>query len=110
MATVRVGHHPELTADAAMDIFARHFEGTYRVFKTRVILRDFIVQKSGWVGVGVHLKQEEHATTFVFSAMIPNAILRAAFWGIIAILIFSAQNKQMEEEISAYIQNAPEFK
>ena len=36
MPVVTVGHHPELTEEAAKEVFAKHFAGKYEVYKPRL--------------------------------------------------------------------------
>lgn len=117
--TVTVAHHPELTPQAAMDIFDKHFAGKYRVRKIRrLITRDFIVHKNPLVGVLVGLKQKEGSTSFVFHADAPSAILALLFWIVLGILpavlvyliVFKPRLKAMEAEIKSFIENAAEFK
>ena len=80
MAEVTVGHYPEWTVKSAMEVFRRHFAGKYDVyeFPSSWLMgqlgrrRDFIVKKSGWTAVGVRLKQEPNATSFVFTPYVPS--------------------------------------
>ena len=113
MAVVAVGHHPELTAEKAMEIFRKHFTGKYEVYMTRVVGVDFIVKKSACVGVSVRLKQEASKTSFVFNYFTPSALLRvlfAGFGGLIGVLILRLSLKKVENEVRSFIEGAAEFK
>ncbi len=111
MAVVTVGHHPELTAEEAMKVFQRHFTGKYVVYKAKLLLRsDFIVKKSAWVGVSVRLKQEKSKTSFVFISLVPSALLRGFFSGLIQMLILRKSYQAMENEVKSFIESAEEFK
>ena len=109
MATRTVGHHPELTAEQAMDVFSRHFTD-YEVYKTMFLNRDFLVKKSGWTGVGVRLKQESNYTTFIFTPLIPNFLLQMLGGGVIAYLVLRSNWKALEDEVASFIEKAPQFK
>ena len=90
MATVTVNHNPNLTADQAMEVFRSHFTGRYEVYKTSLAMRDSVVKKSGWTGVGVRLRQDSNSTSLVFTAMSPDTIARvlpAIFIGIGAVIV-----------------------
>ncbi len=111
MATATVKHRPEMTVDAAMEIFGKHFAGKYKVCRTKSMpMRDFVVKKSGWTGVGVKLKHDKDSSIFVFTGMIPSLFKRLLFGGLITYLFLRPRWKAMESEIASFIQNAPEFK
>ena len=116
MATVTVNHNPHLTADQAMEVFRSHFAGRYEVYKTRLAMRDFVVKKSGWTGVGVRLRQNSNTTSFVFTGFSPATMVRvlhAVFIGLgalIVLLVIRPSWKSMEEEIRAFIDNSAYFK
>ena len=110
MAVVAVGHHPELTAEEAMKIFQKHFTGKYEVYMTKRPGRDFVVKKSGWVGVAVKLKQEAAKTRFVFNYIMPSALITVLFWDLITVLILRSRLKTMENEVRSFIEGAEEFK
>jgi hypothetical protein len=109
MAISDIGHRPDLTPEQAYETFARHFDAKYEVYPTRIRNRDFIVKQSGWCGVGVRLKQEKQRTIFVYTALIPNFLLQALFGGLAAYLFLRSSWKTLEEEITQFIQTAPEF-
>jgi hypothetical protein len=119
MVKVTIGYHPELTPQAAMEIFQKHFAAKYRVSKIkRVRTRDFIVKKNPLIGVLVGLKQKEDSTSFDFHADAPSAMLAILFWLILALIpalliyfiVLRPRLKEMEREIKSFIENAPEFK
>lgn len=110
MKVVTVGHHPELTLEAAMDIFQKHFAGKYEVYKPRHRHGFFMVKKSTWAGVRIEPRQKGDSTSFVFSAWIPSDLLNALFMGLIAWVILRPRWKALEEEIKSFIENALEFK
>jgi len=112
MPAVTVGHHPELTLESVMEVFRKHFEGRYEVYKPRHRHGFFIVKKSTWSGVRVAPVQDKKkdTTSFSFSAWIPSDILNAFFMGLIAWVILRPRWKALEEEIKSFIENAPEFK
>ena len=110
MATVTVTHHPELTVESAMEVFRSHFSGKYDVYKTAYLRRDFVVKKSGWTGVGVKLQQEQNATTFVFTPIMPSFILQMLAGGLISYLFLRSGWKALEDEVRLFIENAAEFR
>ena len=109
MAVVKIEQVPGLTPEAAQEVFAREFQGRCEVYTTKIRTRDFIVKESGWTGVGVKVAQEDEATKFVFSAMMPNLILQALFGGLIAYLFLRPKWKALEEQVEQCIRTAPEF-
>ena len=117
--TVTVAYHPELTWQDAMVIFQRHFSGKYKVRKIRrTIQRHFFICKSPLTGIRVKLEQKKDSTSFVIDGDAPNAFLALLFWLCLGILfsiivyymVFKPRLKEMENEVKAYIENAPEFK
>lgn len=111
MAVVTVKHRPEMTVDAAIEVFGKHFAGKYEVSRMKSMAgRDFVVKKSGWTGVGVRLKHEKNSSAFVFTGMIPSTSKRLLFGSLIGYLILRPRWRPMEKEIASFIQNAPEFK
>jgi len=110
MATVSIGHHPDLTADHAIDVFQQHFAGRYEVSKTSVVARDFIVTKSGTTGVGVRLKQGKNGAEFVFTGMIPGIWQRFVYSGLIGYLFLRPGWRALETEIASFIENEPSFR
>jgi hypothetical protein len=57
----------------------------------------------------VRLKQEQDATSFVFTAMIPNPILQGLFGGLLSALFLRKSWKALEAEVGSFIQGYPEF-
>lgn len=121
MAVVTVAHHPELTAEDAMELFRTHFAGKYEVYEARPTTpgitpagRDFIVKKSGWTAVGVALRHEPNATVFLFTPFMPSTLFYLPFHlllaGWIVRLPLRPSWKAMEKEVGSFIENAPEFK
>ena len=109
MAKVTVAHKPELTVESAMEVFRSHFGGSYDVYKTAYLNRDFVVKKSGWTGVGVKLQQEENATTFVFTPLMPSFLLQMLAGGLISYLFLRPAWKALEDEVRTLIENAAAF-
>lgn len=116
MSIVTVGHHPELTAEAAREIFQRHFADKYKVYKR--FTWDFIVEKSPWAGAGVKLKQETGKTKFEVTRCLPSAPrgcllvfseLAIVGWPFFLLVVRPAQ-KAMVKEVISFIESAEEFK
>jgi hypothetical protein len=99
---MNVGKRPELTKEGAIEDFKRHFADC-KVYPTRVVMRDFIVERSMTTGVGVRIKQDDDNTSFIYTGMIPNPLVRA-FSGLLGWLILRGGLK-MESEIAAFIQS-----
>ena len=96
-----------------MEVFSSHFAGEYEVYKTKLMMRDFVVKKSGWTGVGVKLQQEANATTFVFTPLTPSVPLQmlAGFTlGLISYLFLRPGYKALEDEVRLFIENAADFR
>ncbi len=110
MAVVKVAHRPNLTPERAMFAFNRHFHQDYEIRKTGILLRDFLVKKNAWTGVGVKLQQDVDGTSFVFTAVLPNIILNMLFGGLIAHLLLRPSWKALETEVLVFIENAADFK
>lgn len=110
MAIINIGHHPELTKEQAREIFAKRFAGKYEITSARAIGRDFVVKQSGFVGVGVRLQQQDGATSFVYSAMIPSILFRSLFGGLIAYLFLRRNVGELEQAVEEFMRTAPEFK
>ncbi len=49
MAVIHLKHHPELTAEKAMEIFKKGFAGKYEVYMAKSQLRDFTIKKSSMI-------------------------------------------------------------
>jgi hypothetical protein len=110
MATISIGSKRELTTEQALETFQRHFSGKYQVYATKLRMRDFIVKKSDWAGVGVKVKQEKDKTTFVFTAMMPNMLYRALFSGLVSYLFLRSSWKTLEDEVAAFIEDERSFR
>jgi hypothetical protein len=110
MAIVRLGNQPDLTKEEAREAFARHFAGKYSIERSSAFNRDFIVKKSGWVGVGVRLKQEKNDTILIFTGIIPNTALSVIFSGIASYLILRPRWHELEGEITEFVENEPSFR
>ena len=109
MAVVKIGQMPQLTPERSMEIFADQFAGKYQLYPTKIRRRDFVVKKSEWAGVAVRLKQDQTGASFVFTALMPNALLRVVFGGLFSYLFLRSEWKALEGEIADFIENAPEF-
>jgi len=73
MAKVIIGHRPELTAEAAREVFESQFAHKYRVYKSRRRGGyNFSIRESAWRGVNVKLEQKPGRTAFVLEAMTPS--------------------------------------
>ena len=110
MAVVNVKHHPELTADKAMEIFKKSFAGKYEVYMAKSQLRDFTIKRSSLIGVAVKLKQEKDKTTFVYAVTIPSMLMALLFASVWYTLLNRAKYQAMLSEVKTFIENAPEFK
>ena len=110
MAVVKIAHRPNLTPERAMFAFERHFHQHYKVHKSGVMLRDFVVRKNSWTGVGIKLQQEADGTSFVFTAMMPSVILNIFFGGVIAFLFLRPSWKALEDDVREFIETAADFK
>ena len=109
MAIVSIGNRPDLTPEQAQEVFAQRFAGKYEVVHSNAVRRDFIVKKSGWSGVGVRLKQDKTGTSFVFTGLMPNMLLQVLFGGLASYQFLRSSWKELEAEVSEFIQSAPEF-
>ena len=116
MATVTIGHHPELTAEGATEVFRRYFDGKYEVHKTRTFSGDFVVKKGNWTGVCVKLKQQKTSTTFVFTPLIPNGTLFMLLSFLFGVLITKVALKlrpswkALEVEVREFIETSADFR
>ena len=75
MAVVKIRNQPELTVGEAIDIFRRHCTGKYEVHKSWHKGRDFGIEQSRWVGVGVRLEQKADRTSFLLTYYTPSVII-----------------------------------
>ena len=103
MATLSVGKRPDLTKERVIEDFKQHFSGC-KVYPTRVVMRDFIIEWSAVTGVGVHLVQNDEGTTFVYTGMIPNVLVRA-LGSLLLMVLFRGGSKNKEQEVAAFIQS-----
>ncbi len=116
MSVAHIKQHPELTPEAAMEIFRKHFENKYEVNRVRGFIgRQFVVQKISYWGVLVGVKQEKSRTTFVYhigtSSLMLAFILSSSTISLESILMPKWEGwTEMEWEIESFIRNAPEFK
>jgi hypothetical protein len=112
MAVVTIGHHPELTAEAAMSVFQKGFTGKYEVYKWNRPggARDFVVKKSSLIGVAVKVKQDKEKTGFTFVDFIPSALMTFLVAGVWYALFARSSYQAMMNEVKTFIENAPEFK
>jgi hypothetical protein len=108
MATITIGHRPDLTKEQVQQIFAQRFEDC-EIIGSNAINRDFIIKKNGWTGVGVRLKQERNSTTLVFTAIMPNVLLQTLFGGLFAYVLLRKSWKEMELQVAGFIRLEPEF-
>jgi hypothetical protein len=110
MGVMKIAHHPEMTWERAMEIFQKEFGDRYKVYsikRTRpVLLRDFVVQKNGFVGVSLRLEQTSDETRFVYSGFAPGVLARMLANGLIAYPLWNS----ITNEIKAFIERAPEFR
>jgi hypothetical protein len=106
MAVMTIPHNPGLTKEQVRGAFEAHFAGKYKIEKTHVWFRDFMVVKNAFVAVSVALQQTEGETKFTYSGMAPRWWSRLLFGGLIGFLIW----RGLTHEVEAFIQTAPEFK
>ena len=112
MAVVTVKHHPELTAEKAMEIFNKGFAGKYEVYKWNRPggVRDFMVKKSSLIGVAVKLKQEKDKTSFTIVDSPPSMFIFLSVGGILYSLLNRSKYTEMMNEVKKFIETEPEFK
>jgi hypothetical protein len=110
MAVIHVKHHPDLTAEKAMEIFKKGFAGKYEVYMAQSGLRDFTIKKSSMIGVAVKLKQEKDKTTFIYTDTIPSALMGLLFASVWYTILNRSKYQAMVKEVKTFIENAPEFK
>ena len=72
MAVATIPHKPALTKEHVLDTFRKQFGGKYKVDATQLPMRDFIIEKSAFVGVGVKLQQDASETKIVYSGLAPR--------------------------------------
>ena len=67
MATITIGHHPEVTGNDVVSICEKHLADKYEIIPTpKRRVTDLIVKRGTWTGVAVHLKQERNKTKLIF--------------------------------------------
>jgi hypothetical protein len=110
MAVVHIKHHPELTAEKVVEIFKKGFAGKYEVYLAKSGMRDFTIKKSSMIGLSVKLKQEKDKTTFIYTGMVPSALMALLFAGIWYSLIMRSKYQAVMNEVKTFIENVPEFK
>jgi hypothetical protein len=110
MGVVKIAHHPEMTWEQAMEILNKEFGDRYKIYalkRTRpALLRDFVVQKNGFVGVSLRLEQTKDETKFVYSGFAPSVLARILANGLIAYPLWNG----ITNEVKAFIARAPEFR
>lgn len=110
MPQVTVVHRPELTFERALGAFRDHFDGKYRVGTASLLgVRRIVVDKSDWVGVTIDLRQETGSTSFSLRGYIPSSLYSWLFGGLIAIMFLRKSWREMEREVTAFIEAAPDF-
>jgi hypothetical protein len=110
MAVVTIEHHPELTANKAMEIFKKGFAGKYEVYKWNRLggARDFVVKKNSLIGVAVKLKQGKDQTSFTFVEITPSIFM--VYVGSLYYSLRRSGYRAMMQDVEAFIWNQPEFK
>lgn len=105
MAKVTVAHKPELTKEQAQKVFADHFAGKYRVDSYRGPFRDFVVEKSPFVGVALKLEQTGTETRFVYNAF------TARWWARVlgGMLVGPMLGRGLTAEVRSVLDSAPQF-
>jgi len=106
MAVKTIAHKPGLTKEQAQEIFAKQFEGKYKVEDFKGLFRDFTVVKNPFTGVALKLEQSEGETKFVYSGLAPRWWARLLLGGLIGFLFWN----RITNEVEAFIDSAPEFK
>ena len=90
-----------------MEVFEKEFGDRYKVYSLKhTPMRDFVVQKNGFVGVSLRLVQTKDETRFVYSGFAPGVLARMLANGLIAYPLW----RGLTNEIKAFIERAPEFR
>ena len=111
MPAVTIAHHPHLTYDRTLDIFKERLGNRYHVDIASLLgVQRIVVNKTDWVGATIELRQKLGGTSFVFRGYIPSKLYRWLLGGLITTLILRSKWRHFEEEITAFIESAPEFK
>jgi hypothetical protein len=106
MGVVKIAHHPEMTWEQAMEVFQKEFGGRYKVYSLkRTPMRDFTVEKNGFVGVSMRLMQTKNETKFVYSGWAPSVMARMLFGPALGFLLW----RGLTNEVKDLIARAPEF-
>lgn len=110
MATIPVRQHPDLTVDAAVEMFRKHFAGKYEVSKVKMLRKDFMVKANDWTGVVLRIKREGgKAEGLVYSWTIPSAATVNSLMATLRYFSLRRQGKRLEQEVESFIRSAPEF-
>ena len=81
MATVEIGNHPDLTVEHLYEVFRGHFAPKYDLYYDRAMfLHDFAVKKSGFVGCGIMLTQQNNTTVLEVRSYTPSRIASFFDW------------------------------
>ena len=99
-----------LSAEDVQSVLSRHFEPRYKVYSTRMPFRDFVVKKSGLVGAGVKVKNEQDGTTITTSPFTPSKVAFLGLHQFVWALLLGRKWKKLEEEIFTCLANEQEFK
>ncbi len=111
MAVTAIAHKPDLTVEQARAVFAKHFDGKYRIedFKAPIQLpgfrRDFMVVKNGLVGLTVKLDQAPGETKFTYSGVAPSLWARFLATGLLSLLLWNG----LTAEVRQFIETEPQF-
>ena len=109
MAVTEIAHKPELTKEQARELFAKHFEGRYKVEKWKglgTISRDFVIERNPFIAVTVKLEQGTNDTKFVYSGIAPKLWARLLVSGLLSYFLWNG----LTREVRTFIESAPEFK
>jgi len=120
MATVVVAHKPELTLEDTVEVFSRHFAGTYEV-QHQPTSGSFVVRRSRWAALNVSLGQRVDSTSFTFTGRIPMLFYVLVVLGfvigiigliaaVIAYILLRRNWRVMEEEVTSLLLSANDFK
>lgn len=109
MAVASIAHKPQLTAEQAQAVFAKHFAGKYKVEDFKGPFRDFQVVRNAFIGVAVKLEQTATETKFVYTGFTPKLWARM-FTGLFLLLASWLFWNGLMNEVKECITTAPEFK
>jgi hypothetical protein len=106
MGVAKIAHHPDMTWEQAMEVFQKEFGDRYKVYSLkRTPMRDFAVQKNGFVGVSMRLVQTKGETKFIYSGWTPSVMARMFIGPLFGYLLW----RGLTNEVKAFIARAPEF-